>query len=457
MNKNIASLDQPKIDRILVKSKKDRLRKKQKRLLPLIPRSVFNLPVVGTILHSVESTFSSFIIVACVLILLDLALNVLIVQRISYTEIDWKAYMQEVEGPLLRNDFNYSNLKGGTGPLVYPGGFVAIYSILWTLTDGGNDIGRAQCIFMVFYLFTLFIVTIIYAKAAPRRFHPILLILLSISKRVHSIFVLRLFNDGPAMMFLYCAILCFLYNRFSYGCILFSFAFSIKMYFFIINFFTMKILKSKSVIPIHILLCGFIQIICAFPFLLVAPWAYLTQSFNLTRVFKHYWSVNFKFIPFDCSGVFTSKLFALFLFFLNILFWYCFANYRWCCKIPNFINQEKKRNSKMTENIENTNIIQQKRIFSSSQLIAILFTSNFIGICMFYFFFNLEFIFPTKIYIFRIVLFLLIELCWNPWFTDTSTFSSSLILTVVHIIVLLGLWYGWDDLVCPSEVNIKLD
>ena len=37
-----------------------------------------------------------------------------------YTEIDWEAYMAEVEGPLLRGDWDYAHLEGATGPLVYP-------------------------------------------------------------------------------------------------------------------------------------------------------------------------------------------------------------------------------------------------------------------------------------------------------------------------------------------------
>ena len=36
----------------------------------------------------------------------------------SDTEIDWKAYMQEVEG-VLNGTMDYLLLKGDTGPLVY--------------------------------------------------------------------------------------------------------------------------------------------------------------------------------------------------------------------------------------------------------------------------------------------------------------------------------------------------
>lgn len=33
------------------------------------------------------------------------------------TEIDWEAYMEEVEG-VINGTYDYTNLRGGTGPLV---------------------------------------------------------------------------------------------------------------------------------------------------------------------------------------------------------------------------------------------------------------------------------------------------------------------------------------------------
>lgn len=50
-------------------------------------------------------------------------LSLIIVNVISYTEIDWKAYMDEVGG-FLEGERDYLNLKGDTGPLVYPAGCV---------------------------------------------------------------------------------------------------------------------------------------------------------------------------------------------------------------------------------------------------------------------------------------------------------------------------------------------
>jgi len=56
------------------------------------------------------------------LLLGELCLCVLIVRFINYTEIDWQAYMDEVGG-FLDGERDYLNLKGDTGPLVYPAGY----------------------------------------------------------------------------------------------------------------------------------------------------------------------------------------------------------------------------------------------------------------------------------------------------------------------------------------------
>lgn len=55
---------------------------------------------------------------------------------------------------------------------------------------------RCYQIFVGLYLLNFLLVAAIYAKAAPASFQPIFLALLCTSKRLHSIFMLRLFNDG---------------------------------------------------------------------------------------------------------------------------------------------------------------------------------------------------------------------------------------------------------------------
>ena len=69
----------------------------------------------------------------------DALLCVIIVQKVGYTEIDWIAYMQEVRG-FLAGERNYKMLMGDTGPLVYPAGFVCVYSVLNFITSDGTNL-----------------------------------------------------------------------------------------------------------------------------------------------------------------------------------------------------------------------------------------------------------------------------------------------------------------------------
>ena len=71
--------------------------------------------------------------------LIEFILCYIIINRVNYTEIDWQAYMQEVKG-FLDGERNYLKLKGDTGPLVYPAGFVYIFSLLYYVTDNGKNI-----------------------------------------------------------------------------------------------------------------------------------------------------------------------------------------------------------------------------------------------------------------------------------------------------------------------------
>ena len=51
--------------------------------------------------------------------------------------------MQEVEG-YLSGERNYYNLRGDTGPLVYPAGFVYVFVVLRALTDEGLNIFKGS-------------------------------------------------------------------------------------------------------------------------------------------------------------------------------------------------------------------------------------------------------------------------------------------------------------------------
>lgn len=78
--------------------------------------------------------------------------------------------MQQIS-QYLDGERDYTLIKGGTGPLVYPAAHVYIYSILYKLTDGGKNILLAQAIFAWLYLGILSVVMACYRKAKVRTSH----------------------------------------------------------------------------------------------------------------------------------------------------------------------------------------------------------------------------------------------------------------------------------------------
>jgi alpha-1,3-mannosyltransferase len=90
-----------------------------------------------------------------------------------------------------------------------------------SLADDGKDIRKAQLIFAALYLVAIGNCVadacqgLEVSKARTSRVHWSWRIAMGdfcLSKRVHSIFVLRLFNDGVAMLLLYISIYLFLHN-----------------------------------------------------------------------------------------------------------------------------------------------------------------------------------------------------------------------------------------------------
>ena len=133
--------------------------------------------------------------------------------------------MQQVS-LVVSGERDYALIKGSTGPLVYPAAHVYIYAILYYLTDEGRDILFGQVIFAALYLVTLAVVVVCYRRSgAP----PYLFPLLILSKRLHSIFVLRLFNDCFATLAMWLAILLFQKKKWSAAVVVWSAGVGVKM------------------------------------------------------------------------------------------------------------------------------------------------------------------------------------------------------------------------------------
>ncbi|XP_060260992.1 dol-P-Man:Man(5)GlcNAc(2)-PP-Dol alpha-1,3-mannosyltransferase isoform X1 [Ovis aries] len=267
------------------------------------------------------------LLLAACLCLAEVGITFWVIHRVAYTEIDWKAYMAEVEG-VINGTYDYTQLQGDTGPLVYPAGFVYIFMGLYYATDRGTDIRMAQHIFAVLYLATLLLVFLIYhqtCKVPPFVFF----FMCCASYRVHSIFVLRLFNDPVAMLLLFLSVNLLLAQHWSWGCCCFSLAVSVKMNVLLfapgLLFLLLKKFGLRGALP-KLGICAVLQVVLGLPFLLKNPVGYLSRSFDLGRQFLFRWTVNWRFLP---EALFLHRAFHLALLTAHLTMLLLFALCRW--------------------------------------------------------------------------------------------------------------------------------
>lgn len=192
-----------------------------------------------------------------------------------------------------------------------------IYSLLYFITSRGQNVRLAQYIFIAIYLLQLYFVLRLYTKS--RKIPPyVLLITIFTSYRVHSIYVLRLFNDPIAILFLYVALNMYVDGRWTWGSVYLSLGVSVKMNVLlfapaILLLYITNLGYAKTVLQLFV--CGVIQFVLGLPFLWTHPVEYLRGSFDLGRVFDHKWTVNYRFLS---QEVFEHKLFHVGLLVLHL-------------------------------------------------------------------------------------------------------------------------------------------
>jgi alpha-1,3-mannosyltransferase len=372
---------------------------------------------------------------ACVL-LGELCLGLLIIARVPYTEIDWEAYMDEV-ATILRGDFDYSHSRGATGPLVYPGGFVLVFSALHWITSAGANIRLAQLLFLALYLATFALALLVHSRA--RLAPPWALLLLCASKRLHSIYMLRLFNDGVASLLVYASLAALTADLWPLGCSLYSLAVSVKMSALLHapGLFVLLCRRGGARFAAkHIALCAAIQLTLGAPYLLVNWRAYVGGAFDIGRVFEHRWSLNWAFVP---PHVFVSKRLALALLGAHGLTLLALAHAQWCRTDGGLFALLARCASGARP--------QSLRV-GAREMTVVMLGSNFVGIVFsrtlhyqFYawYFHSLPFLLwaapiPTAA---RLCLFGAIEAAWNAY---PPTGANSCALLFCHVVLLIALF-----------------
>ncbi|CAK4890410.1 unnamed protein product [Aphanomyces euteiches] len=404
-------------------------------------KKVSNFSKLLALAYDVLWSYRYFHLIAGFLLVFEFVFGIFVIQKIPYTEIDWKAYMQQVT-QFKDGERDYLKIRGDTGPLVYPAGHVYVYSILHAVTNNGENIRLAQYIFLGFYLITLATIFAIFyrARVAP----PWTAILVCTSKRFHSIYMLRLFNDGFAMMILFLSIYLFCRQQWRLGCLMYSFAVSIKMNCLLFApalFFLL--LQSSGVLRTigYLFICASLQVALALPFLKTYWWSYLSKAFELNRVFTYAWTVNWKCIS---EGLFVSKTWALALLGGHIIILIVFLH-KYFFSGPQGISIRTLLYKPFQ--------LQERVPIRAERIVTSMFVVNFIGVCFarslhyqFYAWYfptlpymlwktNLPMLFKAKILI----------ICEYAFSTYPATDISSTVLHLSHFMLLASLYTAGDD------------
>ncbi|KAH0827128.1 mannosyltransferase [Lanmaoa asiatica] len=394
-----------------------------------------------------------------IVILGDAFLTWLIIRFIPYTEIDWETYMIHVN-LYLKGERNYAEIVGPTGPLVYPAGHVHIHHLLHRVTDAGRNIELAQQIYGTLYIATLILVSCVYRQGGAPNWT---ILLLPLSKRLHSIFVLRLFNDCWSAVFILAAILAFQKALDDLGILIFSLALSVKMsaLLYLPGILVILFKRHGLVVTVrHLLVLTFTQIVLARPFLAGDARAYLQNAFDLSRVFLYKWTVNWRFLD---EQTFLSRSWARGLLIGHVTVLVAFGLFRWCRSDGGVAVVLRKgfrhpmlpaMLSPMSADCKVVSLLVKRCLLIGTVDVAtVLMTSNLIGILFarslhyqFYswYFQQLPFLVQrTKYPLFlQLAIIVGIEYAWNVF---PSTSLSSGILLVSNSALVLGIWFGYAE------------
>ncbi|KAJ3778226.1 glycosyltransferase family 58 protein [Lentinula raphanica] len=398
---------------------------------------------LDAVVRNIRSLFtdSKFFWLSALLVLLgDAILSELIIHFISYTEIDWETYMVQVE-LYLKGERDYSRISGPTGPLVYPAGHVYIFRFLHDITDAGRNIRFAQHLYALLYIFSVALASAIYGKAG--NIPNWLLLFLPLSKRLHSLYMLRLFNDCWSVVVAQAAILAFQNEMDDIGTLLFSAALSIKMSVLLYLPGLLVILVKRNGV-LYTLRKMFnilgVQAMLAYPFLQKNSRAYINSAFDFSRAFLYKWTVNWRMVPEDtfldqgwARGLLIGHLSVLILFGIT----------RWCKKDGGvWVVLDRA--------IRRPNLPAGVAPVTPDYVATTLFTSNLIGIIFarslhyqFYSWYAQQtpFLIWRTRYPILVKLLLLgaIEYAWNVY---PATYVSSSTLLGANLITLAGVWFA---------------
>lgn len=275
------------------------------------------------LVQSLLTTPSHTKYLAPLLLLGEILLCALIIIYVPYTEIDYTTYLAQAR-VFRSGERNYKKIKGPSGPCVYPALHLYIYSALDYIA--GDDLRAAQIWFAGVYLVTSGIVMQCYGRVGAPGW---LLILLVLSKRLHSIFLLRMFNDCFAALGLWGCIYLLQRREWDAAAMVWGLGLGVKMTLLLaapgLAFVLVQGAGLQNAFSAGVFVLGQ-QVIFGSPFLQDSPLEYIQSSFDFGRAFLFKWTVNWRFMG---EELFLSKSFAMSLLVVHICSLAVFVTTTW--------------------------------------------------------------------------------------------------------------------------------
>ncbi|KAF9246255.1 mannosyltransferase [Melanogaster broomeanus] len=380
------------------------------------------------LVRSLLSDRHHFWTLAGLVILGDALLTQLIIRFIPYTEIDWETYMVHID-LYLKGERNYGNFIGPTGPLVYPAGHVHIHHFLHRITNAGRNIAQAQQIYGGLYIVSLVLVCGIYKRAGAPNW---MILLLPLSKRLHSIFVLRLFNDCWSLVFVQAAILAFQSASDDFGILFFSLALSVKMSVLLYLPGLLVILFKR-----HGLMATMRHLLVLVCTQSENTRAYLQNAFDLSRVFLYKWTVNWRFVD---ENTFLSPSWARSLLIGHVTVLVAFGLFRWCRSdggVAALLSRGFRRPMRPAA-LAPVSPDYVATVLMTSNLIGILFARSLHYQFYSWYFQQLPFLTQKTKYPYL----LQNGICLERF---PSTALSSSVLLMANASLVLGIWFGYPE------------
>lgn len=273
--------------------------------------------------------------------------------------------------------------------------------------------------------------------------------MLILSKRLHSIFMLRCFNDGFAVFALWLAIYMYQRRMWTLGSMAYSFGIGIKMSLLlalpavgVVLFLARGVQGSLK----QAWLMAQLQIVFALPFVSKSAYAYLSRAFEFSRQFLFKWTVNWRFVGEDR---FLSREFSIALLVGHVSFLILFILTRWIRVSGKSPMQLIQRALNFEEPIGSTQQTVSLRV-TPNYIMTTILTAIAIGML-----FARSLHYQFYAYIAWATPFLLWRSGMNPvlqygiwvaqewaWNVYPSTYTSSMVVVGVLLVTVGSVWLG---------------